>query len=149
VFCSDLRSKWNCWRVIICQSWQNHNAKLEEEDIVGHLWLELSTSKSMWSALCMQFCYAVQLKAVNCSWPLSDHCIRQHPTTILLASSKILLVISDACNCICLVAGVVGCWHGYLSGARCRLAYGPADATATHGLLLQYNLEWFYRSGTG
>ena len=32
---------------------------------------------------------------------------------------------------------VVGCWHGYLSGARCRLAYDPADATATHCLLLQ------------
>ena len=32
---------------------------------------------------------------------------------------------------------VVGCWHGFLSGARCRLAYGPADATATHCLLLQ------------
>jgi len=32
---------------------------------------------------------------------------------------------------------VVGCWRGYLSGARCRLAYGPADATATHCLLLQ------------
>ena len=32
---------------------------------------------------------------------------------------------------------VVGCWHGCLSGARCRLAYGPADATATHCLLLQ------------
>jgi len=32
---------------------------------------------------------------------------------------------------------VVGCWHGYLSGAKCRLAYGPADATATHCLLLQ------------
>ena len=31
----------------------------------------------------------------------------------------------------------VGCWHGCLSGARCRLAYGPADATATHCLLLQ------------
>jgi len=28
-----------------------------------------------------------------------------------------------------------GCWHGYLSGARCRLAYGPADAAATHWLL--------------
>jgi len=27
---------------------------------------------------------------------------------------------------------VVRCWRGYLSGARCRLAYGPADATATH-----------------
>jgi len=26
----------------------------------------------------------------------------------------------------------MGCWHGYLSGAMCRVAYGPADATATH-----------------
>jgi len=25
----------------------------------------------------------------------------------------------------------------WLSGARCRLAYGPADSTATHCLLLQ------------
>jgi len=32
---------------------------------------------------------------------------------------------------------VVGCWRCYLSGVRCRLAYGPADATATHCLLLQ------------
>jgi len=31
----------------------------------------------------------------------------------------------------------VGCWRGYLSGARCRLAYGPADFTATHCFLLQ------------
>ena len=29
---------------------------------------------------------------------------------------------------------VVGCWRGYLCGARCRLAYGAADATATHSL---------------
>jgi len=28
---------------------------------------------------------------------------------------------------------VVRCWHGYLSGARYRLAYGPADATAARG----------------
>ena len=32
---------------------------------------------------------------------------------------------------------VVRCWRGYLSGARCRLAYGSADVTATHCLLLQ------------
>jgi len=38
----------------------------------------------------------------------------------------------------------VGCWHGYLSGVRCRFAYGPADATATHYLLLQ---DWFYLPG--
>ena len=30
-----------------------------------------------------------------------------------------------------------GCRHGCLSEARCRLAHGPADATATHCLLLQ------------
>jgi len=27
---------------------------------------------------------------------------------------------------------VVGCWCGYLSGAKCGLASGQADATATH-----------------
>ena len=32
---------------------------------------------------------------------------------------------------------VVGWRHGYLPGARSRLAYGPADATATRCLLLQ------------
>jgi len=26
----------------------------------------------------------------------------------------------------------LGICRGYLSGARCRLAYGPTDATATH-----------------
>jgi len=29
------------------------------------------------------------------------------------------------------------CCRGYLSAARCRLAYGPADPSATHCLLLQ------------
>ena len=28
-------------------------------------------------------------------------------------------------------AWVVGCWHGYLSGVRRRLAYSPADATVS------------------
>jgi len=32
------------------------------------------------------------------------------------------------------LSGRVQAW---LSGARCRLAYSPADATATHCLLLQ------------
>ena len=31
----------------------------------------------------------------------------------------------------------VWCGRGYLSGARCRLACGPADSTAIHCLLLQ------------
>jgi len=32
---------------------------------------------------------------------------------------------------------VVGCWYGCLSVARCRFAYGPADATVIQYLLLQ------------
>ena len=35
------------------------------------------------------------------------------------------------------VKTAIGCWHGYLSAVRCRLAYGPVDSTATHCLLLQ------------
>ena len=38
---------------------------------------------------------------------------------------------------------VVGSWRDYLSGVRCKLAYGPADATATHCLLLHLNPDWF------
>jgi len=38
--------------------------------------------------------------------------------------------------CKKLSGGGAGSWR-YLSGARFRLAYGPADATATHCLLLQ------------
>ena len=50
------------------------------------------------------------------------------------------------CVCMCVVAFsaltlLVGRQEGgvlaWLSGARCRLAQGPADATATHCLLLQ------------
>ena len=46
---------------------------------------------------------------------------------------------------------VVGCWRGCLSGARFRLAYGPADAAATHSLASEkfrsvlpfwYRLTW-------
>jgi len=39
---------------------------------------------------------------------------------------------------------VVRWWHGYLSGARCKFAYSPADATATHCHLLQLNLFWYW-----
>ena len=46
---------------------------------------------------------------------------------------------------------VMGCWGGYLSGARCRLfAYNPVDATAIpkpHHLFLHLNPDWFYLSG--
>ena len=37
----------------------------------------------------------------------------------------------------------MGCWHGYLSGARCRFARGAADATITAPV----NPDWFHLPG--
>ena len=56
---------------------------------------------------------------------------------VLCAFSALMLLVGwqeghQACK-----NWAVGCGRGYLSAARCRLAYGPADATATHCLLLQ------------
>ena len=52
-------------------------------------------------------------------------------------SALMLLVVRQEGHLACkkLSGEVLAC--GYLSGARCRLAYGPADATATHCFLLQ------------
>ena len=52
-------------------------------------------------------------------------------------SALTLLVGRQEGHPACKKNRVVGYWHGYLSGAKCRHAYGPADATATHCLLLQ------------
>jgi len=51
-------------------------------------------------------------------------------------SALTLLVGRQEGHPACKKVSEVGCWCGYLSGVRCRLAYGPADATATHCLLL-------------
>jgi len=40
-------------------------------------------------------------------------------------------------------------WLFVWSDVQILFAYGPADATATHCLLLQLNPDWFYLSGTG
>jgi len=55
---------------------------------------------------------------------------------VLVDSSALMLLVGrqeghPACKEL---SGGVLAW---LSGAKCRLAYGPADATATHYLLLQ------------
>jgi len=42
-------------------------------------------------------------------------------------------VFSNVCSC---PSKVAGCWCDYLSGARCRLAYQPADVNVTQCLLL-------------
>jgi len=72
---------------------------------------------------------------------------RAHTTLYWTLIETMRLSFSPSVRCRCWLGDrkgirpvknrVVGYWHGYLSGARCRLAYGPAHATATHCLLLQ------------
>ena len=57
--------------------------------------------------------------------------------SVLVAFSALTLLVGRQEGHPACKKRVVVCWRGCLSGARCRLAYGPADATATHCLLLQ------------
>jgi len=52
-------------------------------------------------------------------------------------SALTLLVEWQEGHPACKKSWLLGCWRGHLSGVRCSFAYGPADATATHYLLLQ------------
>ena len=58
------------------------------------------------------------------------------PVQLCAFSALMLLVGQQEEHLACKkLSGGVLAW--YLSGARCRFAYRPADATATHHLLLQ------------
>ena len=46
-------------------------------------------------------------------------------------SALTLLIGRQEGHPACKRTWVVGCWYGYLPGARCRLAYGPADTTVS------------------
>ena len=83
------------------------------------------------------------------SWLQNTPCVplQNDPVTVSNFQSRVFTEIWPSVLWRCCLGGrkgirtvknwVVRCWRGYLSGARCRLAYGPADATATHCLLLQ------------
>ena len=116
---------------------------------------------------CVYLCVCVidvesWLSCMNCRWLSRQHChhVLVWPAWKALPIRRQTFVLMLLCFCVysspvfvpsvlwhCWLGGrkgirlvrnrVVGCWHGYLSGARCRFAYGPADATATHSLLLQ------------
>jgi len=77
-------------------------------------------------------------------------CICDHFSNICSSCKDALSNVTYCCtfNALMLLVGwqeghpacknwVVRCWHGCLSGARYRFAYGPADPIATHCLLLQ------------
>ena len=70
-----------------------------------------------------------------CDWHCFTHVVAYFVCTVSLRvfSALTLLVGQQEGHPACR-NWVVGCLHGYLS---CRLAYDPADANATHCLLLQ------------
>ena len=121
-------SGWNRWvvRTLICDCVSLH----------AHV-----TEISAWSA-------------VICEWKLSDswllssrlliHSVHWRTYVLPLLLVCFFFYIFIAFSALMLLVGwqevcpawVVRCWRGYLSGVRCRLVYGPADATATHCLLM-------------
>ena len=70
--------------------------------------------RCVWSTICNSDCTETGNWLIACCW------------TLLFALSALTLLVGwqeehSACK-----NWVVGCWRGYLSGVRCRLAYGPA-----------------------
>jgi len=73
--------------------------------------------------LVVELFIATRLQLAQTTWHISMFCLQ----------------CFDAVGCAAEQEGHPACknWCGYVSGWRCRFAYGPADATATHYLLLQ------------
>jgi len=70
--------------------------------------------------------------------PLIWTCNFTYLITFLYAFSALMLLVGrPEGHPACKKNWVVWCSCGYLSGLRCRFAYGPADASATHHLFLQ------------
>ena len=72
----------------------------------------------------------------QCAWQSTVISLVQFITLAIAFGALMLLVGRQEGHPVC-KNWVAGCWPGYLSGSRCRLAYGPTDATANHCLLLQ------------
>ena len=91
--------------------------------------------------LCMYVMHAKRPKRCNKrlgghTLGFAMHFIAQIYFILLIPCSALMLLVGRQEGHPACKNWVVGYWRGYLSGARCRLAYGPADATATHCLLL-------------
>ena len=121
-----------CLHVIFRQNLgRNLKAKFEFHMYTVHLYFSVIT-----------FPLCCDKKIVSCSFATVVAFV-----TIAVTVAVCFTVVPVAFSALTLLVGrqeghpackrTVGCWCGCLSGARCRLAYGPANATATHCLLLQ------------
>jgi len=73
----------------------------------------------------------------NRNWWLKANSAGSYNALMLLASVLWHCCLSGRKNIQPVKSWVMRCWHGYLSGAKCKwFAYGAADSFATHHLLL-------------
>ena len=71
-------------------------------------------------------------------------CNIHQPLVLWIAFSALTLLVGHQEEHPACKNWMMSCWHGYLSGARCKWsAYGPADATAIPSSLVSLNPEWF------
>ena len=88
------------------------------------------TIQQKWSFHC-QATIRWYLPVTLCSHRRQRVCGYYHIVVADAFSALMLLVGRQEGHPACKKTRVVGYWHGYLSGVRCRLAYGQADATAS------------------
>jgi len=137
-------SIWRHWWHTWLSGWNWHRSGMFDSVCCWGTIAKCSWLKLKWSvfACCFAMCAVFNRNSVCRS---ICHCVLHHTS---LANFRWIALAEIAFSALTLLVGwqeghpacknwVVGCWHGYLSGTRCRLAYGPADATATHCLLLQ------------
>ena len=124
--CRRLSAGWRLWTEISAIRWATCLLCATSEQHVRR-----SILRGGWAA-CMEWA------AVQSTW-LSLTVFNAHLKTHLFSISCgatahlwHLWFLCAAYKCTYLLTYLL-----YLSGARCRLAYGPADATATHCLLFQ------------
>ena len=126
------RKHWRYSRVLSRQQWAGCWC------LQGTVWHKVHCS--LWwlqTSSASQHCWGRPTRtAGQCLFLLHFRLFRSNKSVSYAFSALTLLVGRQEGHPAC-KKKVVGCWRGYLSGARCRLAYGPADATATHCLLLQ------------
>ena len=96
---------------------------------VKPIWILLEQdSEWQWHQLGhMQVCTSLQ----------TDNHASTPPATTQFFTGQMPFLMPSVLWCCPVKNRVVGYWRGYLSVVRCRLAYSPADATATHCFLLQ------------
>ena len=117
-----------CALVVIC--------KITPSKRLLHIVLHLQCAFTLMATAA--FCVTWILLTLNCSIML--HWTQPNPTQpnpSAFSALTLLVGRQEGHSAWIKKNWVVGCWRGCLPGARCRLAYGPSDATATHCLLLQ------------